>query len=178
MDLVENTEMQKIHFLEDDYCQIELLPITDKDWANRMFNAIDRKIDTSNMKRPCDIQRLGIKQEEFAKSILKAFNQCQVFWDETYDHPCDSICAFGMSERVTVFLEDEHGVVSSLWMTLDVREMDDCEQAKKMLYVISGIAPLVLVDWGWRCAILLKDTDKLSEYLYKRLKVFNNVKYL
>ena len=75
--------------------------------------------------------------------MLKVFDQFQVFWGETEDHLCKSTYAFGMSDRVTVFSEVENGVVSALWLTLDIKEAGDREQAEKMLHVISEIAPLV-----------------------------------
>jgi len=130
--------MTSIYFHEDDYCQIEILPIenlafcmkqaglinefsnehwTGAGWAD-MFVRAENPISLHEKKIPVALL------EKTLGNVLPKFDEVYTGYS-SYREKCNHISAFGQNEDIVVFYDEKDGLVSNIWLTLDIRKEND-----------------------------------------------------
>jgi len=178
--------IKKILFFEDCYCQIEILPQENYDYCMEQAK-ISQAFDEAHFQGLGYSDVLARQPAPHSICMLKlsehALNTClqsaQMIKQEVYteydnfSEPCEDMFAYASdSNNIILFFEKEDDIISTIWLSLDVKSAEDFHMAKTMLSAISSLGGLIIADWGWRFIELIRNEYKIAEYLNKRLKVF------
>ena len=184
--------MTEIYFHEDDYCQIEVLPISN--WEHcaaqigeiESFSKVRRApggIGWTDMyvreENSSSLHDLGISRTTFASALCEALPECDAVYTgySTHREKCEQTAAFGNSTEVAVFADfGKDDVVEHIWLALDVTEQDEVELMLKAFHALGTLSDLLLVDWGWGVLSPLNDGDALKRYMLKRIEVFSEIR--
>jgi hypothetical protein len=179
--------MTSIYYHEDDYCQIEILPVENLSFCLEQAGLIDEFAEAHKDKdgfgytdafvrseNPVQLHNNKIPYEAFEKAIIKIFPK----YDEVttgyspYQEKNIITSAFGCDENVVVFCEEEDGVVKNIWLTLDVFTENDMELAGELFVVLSTLGDFIIADWGWSFIAEINDREKIEQYIQKRFDIF------
>ncbi len=171
--------MRQTHFHEDDYCQIEILPVENLsfcleqagkivEFSEKHRNGVgwdDVYLREENPKR---ILELNIAIEDVRQSLHGNLPE----YDEVYTGYgsertlCNRTYAFGKDHGEVIFMEtNEDGKLTSLW----------CSDSTSDLYCLPNYERFLLADWGWEFICPLADKASMAEYLSEREKVFSEL---
>lgn len=184
--------MRNIYFHEDDYCQIEILPVQNyafcKEEIDKIngFSAEHQVLDGIGWtdvyirnESPMTLAELNLPIEKLSaslESVVSKFDSVYTGYS-SYRETCKSTSAYGDTENVVVFydFDKEFNFVKNIWMTLDIRNQAQIDSAKQILKALSGIRKLILVDWGWGFLSELDDIPEIEHYLNKREEIFKKI---
>lgn len=180
--------MDKILFYEDCYRQIEILPQESYNHCIQQANiALAFQEDHSRSLGYSDaLERQSppytIDKKKISKSTLDACLQTvpmtrkEVFSEyDDFSEPCQNIFAYANIRNITLFFEEQSDIITNIWLNLDVKSGEDYHVAEAMLLALTSLGNLIIADWGWGFVESLGNKDCISEYLYKRLKVFTTL---
>ena len=179
-------EGRSVDFHEDDYCQIEILPLAALEFCRREIEKIDAfskehfdGVGWTAMymrkEQPHPFSELALPREEMirlASSFAPAFDNVTTGYSTVFE-PAPGVSAFGNSNRVVLYFEcTKDGTVGAVWLQLNTYCQEDPGDALRLFSVLAKNAPLILVDWGWSFAVPLGDVESLSRYLEERFAAF------
>ncbi len=168
--------MREAYFHEDDYCQIEVLPIEALKFCQMQIEEItnfSKKHQSGagwddmflREDSPRKLSELGITLAEIRKSLsgkCPEYDAVYTGYSSVRDL-CSNVHAFGEDEQAIIFVEiDENEAVVSIW----------CSDASRELYLLPKINHLLLVDWGWKFVSPLSEKSRIEDYIVKREKAF------
>lgn len=171
--------MRQAYFHEDDYCQIEILPIENlkfcldqagkiAEFSEKHQNGIGWDEMYLREDNPKKISELDIALDEIRESFQGKLPE----YDEVYigysseRTLCRKTYAFGKEQGETIFLEiNDDGKLISLW----------CSEPSSDLYSLPNHERFLLADWGWEFICPLSDKVTLEEYLDERERVFSEM---
>lgn len=178
-------ETDSIFFHEDDYCQIELLPIeniltkrNEIDLSKQHFeyrlnpDGFTQALIRNQISYP--IEYLNIKMEEFEKAlsddILFKFKSVYMGYS-TQKIIKKNTRGFGF-ENYILFYEFETEIITKAWIVY--KSLSDTlniypANLKNALFKLGKKYNLILVDWNVFTTILLNDNIKLSNYVQEVL---------
>lgn len=166
-----------VYFHEDDYCQIEILPLNAKNFCLKQIGEIDEfavrhseEFGFSDMyvrdESPHLISEAEISQEKIAEVLdfLPEFDEVDseyIRWIED----SEPVFSRGIDNNTAVFWEkDENGIISAMWLGMYIiPENRDIWQ--RILTALGSIAPLLLVDWCGGMCVDLTDTKEIKNYI-------------
>jgi hypothetical protein len=171
-------------FHEDDYCQIEILPLGN--WDNCVTNLGDASsfskehaavggtgwIDIFQI--PAAKVPLGtiqIHRTELAALLSAHFPQFDEVESGTFSYPkkCVDTCGFGSVTNVAVFFDhDASEIVQHIWFLFNVENRRQCMEMADALASVAKMRELLLVDWAWERLFRLADSESLTAYLLER----------
>ena len=171
--------MRQAYFHEDDYCQIEILPIENlkfcleqagkiAEFSKKHQNGIGWDEMYLREDNPKKISELDIALDEIRRSFQGELPE----YDEVYTGYssertlCRKTYAFGKEQGETIFLEtNDDEKLSSLW----------CSEPSADLYSLPSYERFLLADWGWEFICPLSDKATMEEYLAERERVFSEM---
>jgi hypothetical protein len=180
-----------VYFHEDDFCQIEVLPAENSAYCAREldqiaeFSAQHRAPDGVGW---TDVYPRGEAQKKLADLLLSAdrasgalaehlpeFDRVETGYGSHVEQ-CRGIRAFGFDRGCVVFMsETETRYVRDIWLGLDGPDESATAALVAALGKLSGLAPLILVDWGWERVIALGDSASLDRYCAERRERFRQM---
>lgn len=176
--------MKCVHYYEEDYCQIELIPASKISYVQCKLNEISNYItliDKYGSSKDCEPFSVDYKEIEvnipvaIFKAKMKRYGNIEkVFWGDSDNYVCSNVLAFGDSESIVVFAELSDETIRKVWLTLDIHNKSEYTQAKNLLNDLSSLADLLIVDWGWKCLVFLNQKESVLSYLESRLQVFGS----
>ena len=178
--------MRSIYFHEDDYCQIEILPVENLGFCLKQAGLIDEFSEEHKAgagytdmfirgENPLSIYTKSIPVGVFEEALEVAPKYDEVFTGySSYCEKCESTNAFGHQENVAVFYEEKDGFVKNIWLALDIYEDNDVSITYNMLTSLAKLGDFIIVDWGWGFIEELHDAARIKQYLQKRLEVFTD----
>ena len=182
--------MARILFYEDDFCQIEILPIENLTFCLEQTKSIiefseDNKagIGYSDLYirkgAPISLHSKNISAAILQNSLSTVIPEFEeVFYADCEPHKakCDYTKAFGQAENVVLFYDHKDDFVKNIWLTLDIKNGSDIAVAKDIFDVLSKIGDFLIVDWEWKYIESVNTSVAILSYLEKRLKAFSAVK--
>ena len=178
--------MASIYFHEDDYCQIEILPVENFGFCLQQAGLIDEFAEehrsgggyTDIFVR--DANPASIYCKRIPAGIFESAFEGIPKFDEvfsgysSYREKCERTSAFGYDANVAVFYEEKDGFIGNIWLALDIYEENDVSIACNILALLSNLGDYIIVDWGWGFIEKLGNTEKIRSYLQKRLETFSD----
>ncbi|WP_313133303.1 hypothetical protein [Anaerocolumna sp.] len=177
--------MSSIYFHEDDYCQIELLPIENLEFCLKQGGLInefanvhkegigytDMYIRDDNPVSMYDKKILIASLENSLDGIFPKFDEVFTGYS-SYRKKSKHTNAFGKDENVVMFYDSKHNFVNNIWFTLDISKENDIMAAQDMFISLSKLGEFIVADWGWDFIERIDHFDKINCYLQKRFEEF------
>jgi hypothetical protein len=176
--------LRSVYFHEDDFLQIEILPLENLAFCVKERGAI---AEFSDKHRAPDglgwtdmycrgdarvpLITLALSEDAVCKALavsLPPFDVVTTGYSSQVEN-CKGTRAFGFHADVVIYVDvEESGTVEHAWLGLggnDVAERAALLQAFKGL---AALGKLLVVDWAWGSVHALDDGVGLEEYLLKR----------
>ena|GEM_PF-1792276 len=182
--IMEGDVMPGIFFHEDDFCQIELLPVENLAFCLNQANSMSdfseaHKTDMGytdifiRKDAPVSMYSKKISAAMLQKTLGMAIPEFEgVFYAASASRSvrCEHTRAFGQAENVVLFYDHEDGLVKNIWLTLHVTKNADIAATKGIFDVLSKTGDFLLADWGWSFIAPLSNFAAIDTYLEARLK--------
>ena len=168
---------RSVYFHEDDYCQIEILPLSAEKFCLKQIGEIFGLTEKNNeeygfsdmyirSESPHSIQEAEISDEKISEILyfLPEFDEV------TSEYLCwieDSKPVFsrGIDNDTAVFWEkNENGIISAMWLGMYIVP-ENCHTWQKILTVLGNTAPLMLADWNAGICIDLTNAKEIENYI-------------
>ncbi len=171
--------MRSAFFREDDYCQVEILPVTVHGYCVREMGRIDEFASahwdgagfTDIYMRggpPDSLGSLGITLADLCSGIgaaLAPFDQVYTGYS-SHRETCQSVHAWGINDSEAVFAGvGADGVVRAIWLSLHGISPDQVGPWCRALQSLPRSPELLLADWNSSEVVLLTDESGLVTYL-------------
>jgi hypothetical protein len=176
--------MREAYFHEDDYCQIQVLPISNwnsclsqlkkiKKFSDEHFDGIgwtDVYIRDENFQ---GLASLNISTKDLTSILGKTL----VPYDKvltgysTYREEAKHTLAFGAETSCIVFVGyDSNNIVEEIWLDFGIADQKDKELALTALLNLGNIGETFLIDWSMGDMMKLSDKDRIMSYFDLREK--------
>lgn len=166
-------------FHEDDYCQIQLLPL--ENWEYLILEAdkinrfgIEHAAGTGFSDiylRPPAPRKLSERQitvndieQILNKSELTRFDEISTGYGVSYRELCDNTTGYGGKAYVLLY-DFKNDIVENIWMLIRGRDDTAKEKFGKALFELGQRHNLVLMDWSQSALTDLRHIDAINDYL-------------
>lgn len=177
---------REIYFHEDDYCQQQLLPASEKGSASDELAKIS---DFSKAHAApngvgwtdvyvregtgagFDTLRMNRSQfEELIQACLPKFDAVYTGYS-SYRQECKSTGAWGTSDSCCVFADwNDDGIIQNVWTGFFDDSPDSISLAARAVSSLASQSPLVFIDWAWDYTVDASDQEEFSRRLSDKLK--------
>ncbi|MGE9311641.1 hypothetical protein ACLOAU_08345 [Niabella sp. CJ426] len=167
-------------FWEDDYCQIEIVPIENKEYIIKTIEQINDLADKSGTDSGFTetFVRGQMPTTTFSKEIRTDYLQQlltgfefekakKINYDSHKILDCETgiIKAFGFS-NFTVFFETQEDFVRNIWLSINlIVSVKQYDLIKSALHSLGEECEMVLVDWNSLELFDLRDINLIDKYL-------------
>jgi len=166
-------------FHEDDYCQVEVLPVAASDYCRTEMGRIDEFAEahrdgagfTDMYVRgasPVPLAALKITLEDVrvaVEPLLSPFDQVFTGYG-SHREPCRSTVGWGEGGSHAVFAGvDEVGVIRAVWLSLYGIPPERIGHWCLALRALPRATELVIADWNSSEVVSLADHEQLATYL-------------
>lgn len=169
--------MRSIYFHEDDYLQLELLPLAAKpfcleemddieSFAGKCWTGAGYSDAFRRTEAPSATKDLGLRREqlEAALDFLPAFDRVETGYGACRKE-CGRTFARGLGLDLAVFWEqDGEGHVENIWLELCI-DSGQTELARRVLTALGTVASLVLADWDRCVCVNLASAREIKRYV-------------
>ncbi len=170
--------MREAYFHEDDYCQVEALPISNWDRCASELENIDEFSQahsagigwTSIYVRDENAQRilsLNISIAALASAlspILPPYDKVLTGYSSHREESKRTL-AFGTETACIVFAGyDENGVIEDIWFEMGLTDQAGKDRALSGLSALARLGKLLLVDWSASRLIELANPEQIKSY--------------
>lgn len=176
-----------VYFHEDDYCQIEILPIENMEFclkqADLMSNLAEaHKTDLgytdvfvrkSNPTLIYDKKLLITSLEKVFEGVLPKFGEVYTGYG-SYKEKCENINAFGINSNVVMFYDTKDNFIANIWLTLNIWEEKDIIIATQIFNALIKLGDFIIADWEWKFIQEINNGKIIESYLKKRLEAFSS----
>lgn len=167
-----STPPRTAFFHEDDYGQIEVVPLSTLGHCLRQAGEIEEFSEKHRTEfgwtdlyvrtePQVTLQTLCIRLDDVRSCLAPVLSEYDRVETGTFSdaQPCKRVVAFGNNNSNTIFVAfDAEGVVDAIW----------CSEPLKELTLLPQTDALLLADWGWSFFCPLTDRPRLEEYLQER----------
>jgi hypothetical protein len=183
--------MKEIYYHEDDYCQIEILPISNWNHCSQQMGEIQTFSDahkapsglgwTHMYMRPDSPAGLGVSGltiTALRAALAPTVEEYGPVYTgySTYRELSKNTAAFCAAQGAVLYADhNDSGIVEHMWLILDPTTEEQKNRALEMFGCVATQGEFLLSDWGWCALIMLSDNQALSQYLSKRIEVFSNL---
>ena len=163
--------MREAYFHEDDYRQIEVLPLDNFGYCQQEIGEIEKSsaenFDGYGFKdiyvreeNPSHLGAMNIRVSEIEEALEKILPKFDVVYTgySSYKEKCKGLNAFGRDQGERIFFEHNEGIVTSIWVSDPFNELIDLPHSEKLLFV----------DWAWGFVCPLKEKEHFIEYIKDR----------
>lgn len=173
-----------IYFHEDDYCQIELLPISAREHCSTQMGIIDEfaaKHSDGGLGYT-DIYLRPDAPHSFAElrvsiSTLSAALQAHLpGYDSVFTgysshrEQCRSTSAWG-GDSFTIFADYQDDIVQHVWLDFGVGDTFDSTCIASALRAIPSSERILIADWSWSLIAAISDSTALDDYFAQRTRI-------
>lgn len=182
---------RNVYFHEDDYGQIEVLPVSNWDFCARQIGEINTFSEQHRAPGGMGWTDVFMQKEEPAKLasltlgadvVSRALSQDIPKFDRvttgysSHVEECRDTLAFGFDRDCVIFIStNEANAVSNIWLGLGGPGEAERGALLAALRSLSAFSSLLLVDWAWGRLFLLDDEIAISQYLVEREIHMNKV---
>ena len=175
---------RSVYFHEDDYGQIEVLPVNNWGFCARQIGEINTFSEQHRAPGGMGWTDVYVQREEPAKlasltldadAVSRALSQDLQNFDRvttgysSHVEECKSTLAFGSDRDCVIFIStNEAQAVSNIWLGLGGPGEAERAALLSALRSLSAFSSLLLVDWAWGRLFLLDDENAISQYLVER----------
>jgi hypothetical protein len=167
-----NTPPRTAFFHEDDYGQIEVVPLSTLEHCLRQAGGIQEFSEQHRTEfgwtdvyvrtePEITLRSLGLRLKDVRNCLTPILSEYDRVETGTFSdaQPCKQVAAFGNKDTNTIFVAyDPEGAVNAIW----------CSEPLKELTLLPQAEALLLADWGWSFFCPLSDLSRLEEYLSER----------
>jgi hypothetical protein len=184
--------MKEIYYHEDDYCQIEVLPVSNWQHCAEQMGEIQTFSEAHKAPNgmgwtqmymrpdnPVGLSHSGIAITALRSALARVAEEYGPVYTgySTYRELSKNTVAFCAADGAILYADhNDAGVVEHIWLTLDPTTEDQKSRALSLFMSLAEQGEFLLSDWGWCALVMLKDSGALSQYLSKRIEVFSNVR--
>jgi hypothetical protein len=156
--------MNELYFHEDDYCQIELLPIENEDYVETEINNINGfseehktsdGIGWTDMYIRNNIEQIKLKDYKInhleLDAILSKFaERCEKIYTgySSYREECKNTFGYRKNE-IAIFFSFEENIVTNIWFDFYLDELEVAKDLYNILKTISNKYNLLFVHWSF-----------------------------
>ncbi|GJM25577.1 MAG: hypothetical protein DHS20C16_19920 [Phycisphaerae bacterium] len=180
--------MRKIFIHEDDQCQTEILPSSDRRRCESIFQEIEQRFGNSSHVNtqglePSDSSETHIQRDQLAdlKIPIRAITdmlenqvlQYDVVETGTFTDRdvCKNTIALGNDISVTVFIEHSpEQIVESLYFQLAIEVWNECSPLEMLFCSLGQLYDLIFVDWPKCKLFCLRDTIAMNRYFEEDIR--------
>ena len=174
--------MRTVYFHEDDYCQYEILPLTDREYCLEEMTKIaafekEHRIQSGPYTFYSDIYVRGSNPYNIKESLLRpeqlddaleflpAYDVVETGYS-SHRSICPAARCRGSSSGIKVFWSvDKDGIVNSIWLDLRIEpEQKAIEESIRTLSSLGQLAPLLLADWNSGECVNLSSPQEIEQY--------------
>ena len=176
-----NRTFQKaIYFHEDDYCQIEILPLSLWDYCIDEIKKIDEFAEVHKAEigwtdiylrkdNPKSLAEVSISLDEFKASVektLTAYSKVSTGYS-TYTEDCENCFAWGIIERdFTIFANVTiENLISVIWLEFGLINENNFSVVSDTFNNLPKSNELMIADWKWSQVANIGDKESLQNYL-------------
>lgn len=178
--------MREVFFHEDDYCQIEILPLSNLDFCLHQAGLIDDFSEEHKSgegfddiyireEHPSDLLDFNITTEEIRKSlskILPEYDKVYTGYSLNHRELCPNLLAFGREKEEAIFVQvNDENIVKTIW----------CGELMEEILHLPKSDELIVADWTSGIIFPLSEKAKIKDLVKKReaeyleyMKKFNN----
>lgn len=163
--------MRDVYFHEDDYRQIEILPIDNLSFCIKEIGDIEKSASENfdgfgykdihiREENPSELISLSISENELEDKLsahLPKYDNVYTGYS-SYREQCTGTFAFGKDDQETIFYETSNGNCSAIWVS---------DPLEELLY-LPYLEKLLFVDWSWGFVCPLIESKKYLEYINNR----------
>jgi hypothetical protein len=171
--------MREIFFHEDDYCQIEVLPLDNLHFCLEQAGAVEEFSaahrsgagwDAMYVRQasPTTVETLQISLAEIRATLSPALAEYDNVFTGYGSHKekCSAVRAFGNDGSPTIFVAlGPNDLVNAIWCSDPLIELQQLPRFDKLL----------LADWGWSFICPLQETSRLVGYMQERERSFRQM---
>lgn len=169
--------MRTVFFHEDDYCQLEILPLTARGFclkeianigdfsknhqADFGFTDVYLLEDSAHK-----LVELALRPEQLdtALSFLPSYDRVETGY-ASQRVECTETHAKGNGRGQTVFWSvDKDGLVDAIWLDLWITP-ETKERWRDILTALGQLAPVLLADWCLPCCVNLTSAEEIYRYI-------------
>jgi len=171
--------MSSVFFHEDDYCQVEVLPVASRAHCLAEMGHVEAFADAHRDgagftdiylrgESPLPLASLGITLEELRSAVGPLVPRfAQVFTGYgSYRELCRSVCGWGLGDGEAMFAGVGEGeVVGPAWLSLYGISAEGAGLWCKVLRSLPRAEELLIADWNAGLVVPLADEPQLAAYL-------------
>jgi hypothetical protein len=177
--------MNELYFHEDDYCQIELLPIENEEYVKKEINTInefseDHKAPSGagwtdmyirDNREQITLKDYKIKCSELDTLLLKLTEKCDKVYTgySSYREECDNTLGYSLN-NINIFVSFEDNLVTKIWFDFYLNEIGVANNLYNILKLISTKYDLLFVHWSWGYCSKIKTDLRLQDTLIEYSK--------
>jgi hypothetical protein len=170
--------MRDAYFHEDEYCQIELLPLVNWDYCASQLQLIGKFSNAHKQgigwnaihireQNPQRFLGLNISVASLAtaiKPILAPYDKVFTGYS-SYREEAKQTLAFGTEASCVLFAGyGDHDAIEDIWLDLRLTDQSGVTLALSGLAALAPLADLLLVDWGTGGLVELAKPDDVQAY--------------
>jgi hypothetical protein len=180
IELPKRTIQKAIYFHEDDYCQIEILPLSLWNYCLDEMKKIDdfsesHKADIGwtdiylRQEKPESLIDFSISVDNFEQSLektLRPYSKVSTGYS-SYFEECKNCRAWGIDEgSFTIFAEvTTENLINVIWLDFGLLNSKNLPVVIDSLKNLPRNNELMIADWKWSQAAKINDTNSLENYL-------------
>lgn len=168
---VKGVNLREIYFHEDDYQQLEILPVDNLGFCLQQIDEVEKSsaenfdgygfkdvyMRQENPSKLVSLEMRVVELESVLREILPKYDSVYTGYS-SYRAKCDGVIAFGHDNGATIFFEQNEGVVTSIWVSDPFSE----------LTLLPNMNNLLFVDWAWGFACPLREKEMFVKYIKER----------
>ena len=175
-----------IYFHEDDYCQQQLLPASEKGAASKELE----KISDFSKEHEAPVgagwtdvyvregtgvgfESLRMNRSQFEEAIQEFLPKFDIVYTGYSSHRqvCDSTGAWGISDSCCIFADWKgDGIIQNVWTSFFDDSSDSIELVANAVYSLASQSQLVFVDWAWDYTANPKNREDFIRLLRDKLE--------
>lgn len=177
---------REIYFHEDDYCQQQILPASEKISATdelAKISEFSKEHEAPNGVGWTDVyvrQRTGagfdalrITRTQLEEAIQEFFPKFDAVYTgySSYRQECKSTGAWGTSDSCCIFADwNEDDIIQNVWTSFFDDSEDSISLAAQMVSALASYSPLIYIDWAWDYTVDPSNEEEFIRLLKDKLK--------
>ena len=175
--------MDELYFHEDDYCQIEMVPIENEHFIKNELDEINNFSETHKVAdgiysdmyvRDNPIKELEtykidyIKMDKILSNIALKYEKVTTGYS-TYVEECKNTIGYSLN-GINIFILNDNKYIKKIWFDFYLEELGMVEDLYKILKTITNDYDLIFVHWSWGFYSKVNEDKELKNKLLEICK--------
>ena len=154
--------MEELYFHEDDYCQIEMVPIENEHFVKNELDEIfnfsekhkvadgiysDMYVRNNPLKELKEYEIDFIKMDKQLSNIAIKYEKVTTGYS-TYVEECKNTIGYKFN-GIKIFISKDNKNITNIWFDFYLNELSIAEDLYKLLKIITNDYDLIFVHWSW-----------------------------